>query len=210
MLLTRPNYVLIDYENVQALDLRKLNNPAVHVVLFIGANQKSVPTSLLELSSQMAERPTIITCKVSGKNALDFLMACHAGKLIERHPESFLHFLTKDKGFDALVEMLREQKRFAARADTLEELRFLADPAAQATPDLVHIATERLRATPQNTRPRKLKTLRSSLNSMFKKELSEARLDELVQALISAGLVLVDDKGTVTYGEKLTPVEEKQ
>ena len=39
-------YVLIDYENVQPKDLALLDGQPVHVIVFLGASQKSVPTEL--------------------------------------------------------------------------------------------------------------------------------------------------------------------
>jgi len=49
-----------------------------------------------------------------------------------------------------------------------------------------------------NSKPRKLKTLKSSISSLFPKGLSEAELDGLVQHLQSAGKITVIDN-KVTY-----------
>ncbi len=38
---TKQNYVLVDFENVQAIDPEKLKDLPVKVVLFVGQHQKS-------------------------------------------------------------------------------------------------------------------------------------------------------------------------
>ena len=89
MALTRQNWVLVDYENVQNIDLDLVAGMPVNVILFIGQQQKSVPVALLTKALAMKEQVTVIESAGTGKNAMDFQIAFHAGRITEAHPEAF-------------------------------------------------------------------------------------------------------------------------
>jgi len=116
MALTRQNWVLVDYENVQNIELDLVAGMPVHVILFIGQQQKSVPVALLTKVLAMKEQ---------------------------------------------VIERLRKQ-------------------------------------TPAS-RPRKKRTLLSSVAAMFGKKLAAGEVESLVKQLIANGTVVVGQNDGVTY-----------
>ncbi len=121
----RTNYILIDYENIRSLNLALLNENPVQVLVFVGEQQKRLPT--VEVQKMLTYRGQIrlITMAGTGSNALDFHLAYYAGRISVEDPKAFIHFITKDKGFDPLVAHLKSQKIFAHRSDCLAEIPLL-------------------------------------------------------------------------------------
>ena len=132
MTMTKPNYVLVDFENVQSVDPEKLADLPVKLILFVGRNQKSISIELFRKACALPGRIEVVDAVGAGRNALDFQMACYAGRLAEREPTAFIHFLSKDKGFDVVVQYLKTQRRCAARADSFDTLLFLAPKRQQS------------------------------------------------------------------------------
>jgi hypothetical protein len=206
MALTKPNYVLVDYENVQTLELERVAGLPVKVVLFIGSNQKRVPVELLRKVCAIPGCVEVIESVDAGKNALDFQMACHAGRIAEREPGAFLHFVSRDKGFDAVVRFLKDGGRLAARVDSFSSLAFLnqKDFRALSFEEQLEFVLTRLSKTPVISRPRKLSTLRTSVSAMLGKQLDKATIELIVEALKAQNKIFAGPKGNITY-----PVEAK-
>ncbi len=202
MTLTKQNWVLVDYENVQAVELDLISGLPVQVILFVGPHQKSLPVELFKKGLEMKEKLTVVESAGSGKNALDFQMAFHAGRIAERHPEAFIHFITKDTGFDILVKHMKANKRFADRAVCFASLKFLSPKADFRDMPLqkrAEYAAERLGKPRPAARPRKRKTLVSSISAMFVKQLEMPEVEEVVKALISEGKIIVGENDAITY-----------
>ena len=200
--LTRQNWVLVDYENVQNIALDLVAGLPVHVILFIGQQQKSVPTTLLTRGLAIKEQVTVIESAGTGKNALDFQMAFHAGRITEADPEAYVHFVSKDKGFEVLVKHMKSRKLFADQAASFASLRFLAAkadckvvPAAERAEHVV----ERLRKQTPASRPRKKRTLLSFVAALFGKKLAAGEVESVVKQLIANGTVAVGQNDGVTY-----------
>lgn len=61
----------------------------------------------------------MIRIKGPGKDALDFRIAYYIGKFAEKDPKGMFKIVSKDKGFDPLVEHLRSEKIDCVRIETL-------------------------------------------------------------------------------------------
>ncbi len=202
MALTRQNWVLVDYENVQNIDLDLVAGMPVHVILFIGQQQKSVPVALLTKALTMKEQVTVIESAGTGKNAMDFQMAFHAGQITEAHPEAYVHFVTKDKGFEVLVKHMKSRKLFADQAACFASLKFLvakADFKVVPPAERPEYVLERLRKQTPASRPRKKRTLLSSVAAIFRKTLPAGEVESVVKQLIANGTVAVGQNDGVTY-----------
>jgi hypothetical protein len=196
------HWILVDYENVQDLDLKLVAGHPVRVVLFIGQNQRSVPVDLLSKILMLKEQVVLVQSAGTGRNALDFQMCFHAGHIAACHPDAFIHMVSKDKGFGVLVKHMKDRNLFAEQVGALSEIKFLppkADsksiPAAERTP----YAAERIRRQTPASRPRKRRTLASSVAAMFGKRLSTPEVDAVVEQLISSGIVSIAPNDAVTY-----------
>lgn len=99
------NYVYIDYENMGNLKSFPKIDGAYFV--FIGANQKTVPKSLVFATNE--NKVNWIEIEGSGKNALDFHIAYCLAKN-DSDPEVCHYILSKDKGFDPLIAYVNKTK----------------------------------------------------------------------------------------------------
>jgi hypothetical protein len=188
----KTNFVLIDYENVRthsASDLSVLKSEDFAVKLFLGVHDKMLSVDFVEALLPIGRRVEIIRLKASGANALDFHVAFYIGKLSCQKPESTFHIISKDRDYDALIKNLK------TTGVVVHRHRCIADITMENTTvnDLVATTITALRkaAHPPSTQ----KKLRNAVDQLFKKELSEERLLELIAALSESGVVqIVGDK----------------
>ena len=202
MTITKRNYILIDYENVQEMALERLESLPVSVVIFVGQNQKSIPIELFRKACAFTGLIEVIESVAVGRNALDFQMACYAGAVSEKEPSAFIHFVTKDKGFDAVVTYLKSLGRLAARSDSFLGLGLFAskDEFRKLTIEQRHeYAISKIAKFQTNSRPRKVKTLLSSMNAFFGKQLDESELKEIFDSLVSRNIISVGSSESISY-----------
>lgn len=193
----RTNYVLIDFENVQPTTLAGLDAEHFRLLVFVGANQNKLAFETAAAMQKLGTRADYIKITGNGSNALDFHIAFHIGRLSQLDPDAFFHIVSKDTGFDPLIAHLKERKVFAARSRDVSEIPLLKAANSKSLPDRVSVAVSNLRQRGAS-RPRTLKTLTSTIQSLFQKQLSEVELAELLDALKRDGIVVVTDT-KVTY-----------
>jgi hypothetical protein len=210
MTITKRNYVLVDFENVQALGLEKINGLPVTIVIFSGKNQKTLPIKMVKRLLDYQGKIEFYESAGIGKNALDFQLAFYAGRIFEREPEAFLHIVSHDKGFDPLVAHIKSQGRGCSRVDSFGDLPFShaqedRPPAEKEDYNLfaldkrVEFALSRITKMQPISRPRKLKTLKSAIHSHFLKQLPERDIDLVVTELLKRNKVLVGASNNITY-----------
>lgn len=145
----------------------------------------------------MGGRAEYVKISGVGPNALDFHIAYYIGRLSSSDPDAFFHIISRDSGFDPLIQHLKDQKIFCGRWTSLDEI-----PAVKAT----HIRTPDERARvffgklqlPNSTKPRTEKTLRSSVAAHFQKQLTDAEVSAVIDALHTFGHLSING-GKVTY-----------
>ncbi len=115
-------YLLIDFENVQAVDFAKLDG-SIHVVVFTGAAQTKIPLELVAKTQKMGSRLEWKHIDKAGNNALDFFIAYQLGKIFEKEPLAECFVLSKDKGFDPLLKHLQAKNRKASRIEKIAEIK---------------------------------------------------------------------------------------
>ena len=101
--------------------------------------------------------------------------------------------MSKDKGFDALIGYLKDNGTLARRHASFSEI-----PVLMNTAERVSLMSRQLKSKPDN-RPGKTKTLKSQIQAMFGKSLSEAEVEDTLQALVREKTVALSSKGEVTY-----------
>ena len=181
----KTNYLLIDYENVQPKNLAALNGTKFKVMVFLGANQTKVPVEFAKALQALGTDAEYIQISGNGNNALDFHIAFMMGELSKADPNAYFHIISKDTGFDPLIEHAKTRKIHIQRSKDISE-------------------PEKLDAIIQNlsgrgsSRPRKLKTLKNTINSLFLKSLEESELTNLVQALSKRGHIVIEGEN-VSY-----------
>lgn len=184
----RTNFVLVDFENVQPKDLALLTDGPFKVKVFLGPTQSKIPISLAACLQPLGENAEYVILETAGKNALDFHIAYYIGVLSAADPTAFFHIISKDTGFDSLLKHLKKKKVFAQRSTCIADIPYFK-PALPAVPEaqIETVLTDLVRR--KASKPRTQKTLLSTLNTLFKKELSEQQLAALFEALCRRGIV---------------------
>lgn len=122
--------VLVDFENVQKLDLSILDE-SYRAIVFVGASQAPPKAARNKATAHRFSRVDFQKIEGNGKNALDFHIAFQLGRTFETAPETECIVLSKDKGYDPLLVHLNKKGLTCRRIISLEELlpEVLAAPA---------------------------------------------------------------------------------
>lgn len=191
------NYVLIDFENVQPGNLELLQAHPFKVLVFVGANQTKVPFDLASAMQTLGDSAQYIKISGTGKNALDFHIAYYVGELAAKDPGAYFHIISRDTGFDTLIKHLKGRSIKIQRERDLAEIPVLRLSVASSNDEKVSAIVKNLVGRGQS-KPRKVKTLSNTINSLFTEDLSEQALADLVKALEKKQYIKVAD-GSVTY-----------
>jgi hypothetical protein len=185
-------YVLIDYENIQPADMQALDRDSFHVIVFVGANQTKVTYEAAVVLQRMGERASYIKIAGNGNNALDFHIAFYLGELAAKEPDACFHVVSKDTGFDPLIQHLKSRKISVSRVKTLTDLSILKAASPKVWTDRVSAIVASLTQMGAS-KPRTLKTLASTINAFFQKTLSEAEVQGIIAELTKKGIVVVNE-----------------
>lgn len=117
----KKNLLLVDYENRTQIDLSVLDD-SYRAIIFVGAKQEPPKAARKQSSAHRFERVDFLKVARSGKNALDFHIAFHLGRVFETSPETICIVLSGDKGFDPLLEHLNNNGLKCYRIDSFSEL----------------------------------------------------------------------------------------
>lgn len=192
------NYILIDFENVQPKNLELLRGHAFTLIVFLGANQKSVPFDFAMALQSLGENAGYQKIAGNGSNALDFHIAFYLGELAAKDADAYFHVISRDKGFDPLIAHLRQRKIPARRHVDLSEIPFVKISNASSLDEKIEAIVDSLKSR-GTSRPRKVKTLKGTVNALFLKTLEYEDLEMLVDELKRRGHVVVSDQ-SVSYG----------
>lgn len=103
-------HLLIDFENTQPADLNKIQDDDCQIWLFLGLHQqKNISLDLCESLLRFGKNVHFVRLEKTGKNALDFYLAFYMGRISQTDPEAQICILSKDSGFDRLVEHVGSQ-----------------------------------------------------------------------------------------------------
>jgi len=185
--------VLVDFENVQQVDLSRLDI-GCRVIIFVGSQQKSVPLDLVKNSQKFGERIVWEQVEGHGRNALDFFIAFHLGRVFEKEPETECTVLSRDKGFDPLLRYLTKHGLNCRRVENIRELE--AETIAQDDPAYRRVL-DLLRRSEKRSRPRKRKTLSRLIASLFQKKIAQEEVDRIIGLLMGNGMISEAD-GAIT------------
>lgn len=215
------NHVFLDYENVRKVDTAFFCGKSVTLTLLLGATTKRLDVELVEKLLQHSASVEVIRLNSAGKNALDFTLAYYLGRKTLSDPGAFFHVVTKDKGYDPLIEHLKSTGIEVDRYDDCSSLTFSAIkktagisnrkpsiiPASKAeTPGrsasfvldtAVEFATNHLKKA--KNRPRTKTRLLGYLKSNVGNRISANQANQIVQRLVKEKHIAIDEKGRVTY-----------
>lgn len=188
------NFVLVDFENVQPKNMGLLQEGQYKIKVFLGAKQAKIPLDIARALQAFGPDAEYIQIDGSGSNALDFHIAYYIGRLAIENPGASFHIISKDTGFDPLIQHLKTQKIACQRFNSIADI--FPDKAAKPVSIVEKIDTviDNL-ARRKAAKPQKVKTLRSTINALFLKQLSDAELDKVIELLTKRKVIkIVDDK----------------
>lgn len=193
----RTNYVLIDFENVQPKSLDDLAHDHFKIVVFVGAKQTNVPVEMVT-ALHLRNRIDFIRIAANGSNALDFHIAYYIGRFAAEDPSAYFHIVSKDTGFDPLIDHLRTNKIFAGRVKAISDIPIVRVSNCSSLAERLDAVVGRLRQF-KSAKPKTVKTLSSTIATLFQKKLSEKEVSALVNTLVNKGYVTISSS-KITYG----------
>lgn len=189
--LVKTNYVLIDYENVQPEAMAVLAQEHFKVIVFVGANQAKVTFEVASALQQMGDRAEYVKITGNGSNALDFHIAFYIGVLAGIEPDAYFHIVSKDTGFDPLIQHLKAKKILACRSKDVTDIPIVKAANSKSPADRVAVVIADLKRRGAS-RPRAVKTLSSTISGIFQKQISDHEVASLIAALQKQGVVTVN------------------
>jgi diadenosine tetraphosphate (Ap4A) HIT family hydrolase len=190
-------YVLVDFENVQPKNLELLKEHPFRVLVFIGANQTKFPRHFVVAMQALGEQADYVEIAGSGPNALDFHIAYYIGELAAKEPDAHFHIVSRDRGFDPLIQHLKSKRIRVRREKDLAEIPELRIPDTTSRDEQIDAIVRNLRQR-GHSRPRKVKTLQNTINTLFTKKLEQEELDAIIEELRKRNLIIVK-QNNVSY-----------
>jgi hypothetical protein len=187
--------LLVDYENIQAVDLEALPDD-VKVGFVLGGKQGTLPTNLVVQAQSMGSRFDYVRILSVERNACDFCIAFYLGELLHANPQAECVILSKDKkGFDPLVKHLTVERGFKVRRVSAQ-----LDAFEETSGTTLKTPFERLiwLLKKEKVLPRKRKGLEGKIKHWFP-DLSAADSDGLVAQLFQDGFVKESKEKELTF-----------
>ncbi len=100
--------------------------------------------------------------------------------------------MSKDTGFDPLIQHLKAKKILASRSKDVTEIPIVKAACSKSPAERLEVVIADLQRRGAS-KPRTLKTLASTINSIFQKALSENEVEALLAALQMQGVLTVTE-----------------
>ncbi len=196
---TTPNTILfIDYENITQIRLSRIQRPNLKILIFVGCAQTKIPFELVREAHQLGATVEWIGVEGLGPNSLDFHIIFYLGQISLQAPTTNFVILSRDRGFDPLIQHLGQLGISCKRIENLDRLSQSAD--LSYSPDfLADIALDKLEAIDPKSRPKTKSALYKYLKSLLVKyQPSELDMEQLLELLFAGGKI-IKAQGKVSY-----------
>ena len=194
----RMNYIFVDYENVQEVDLDLIVGKPVKVFLVVGQRRKTLPSLLARQIHQYHDQVTWIESEGATNNALDLVLAYHVGLQAKADPKGYFHILARDKDYDALIKHLRANSILASRDDEFARIPALVAITRLSLEERVKWVVERFQKN-QASRPKRKQSLLTTIRAFCRKELPEEEVQQIVTVMVARKLIELTPQGGVVY-----------
>jgi hypothetical protein len=118
------NHVFVDFENVHQVDLSLIGAKGVSFTLMVGPQQGKLDSDLVMRLMEHSASVRMVKLKKKGSNAVDFALVYYLGQVAITDPTAYFHIISKDAGYDPLIDHLRERHMNVRRHVSCEELTF--------------------------------------------------------------------------------------
>jgi hypothetical protein len=193
----KTNFVLVDFENVQPKNVSLLHGHSFKIKVFVGANQSKISFDMARALQAYGPDAEYIQIDGNGKNALDFHISYYIGRLAAATPDASFYLISKDKGFDPLIKHLKAQGISCQRSSSIADIQGVKISSSKTISDRVDtVKPFDSRSTPEKAdavinhlarfkaaKPKTLKTLRGTINALFKSKHSECRAGRAYRAI---------------------------
>ena len=151
-------YILVDFENIQPLDMGLLNGDQYQLRIFRGPHQKKLDFDIVEALQPLGDRVKYLQSDRHGKNALDLHIAFYMGRLLqeleadgspERKATRFV-VISHDGGFDALMGHVQSLGYAAMKAASIRQALGLDELITEAGNGLQPMLAGNAGLTPHN------------------------------------------------------------
>jgi hypothetical protein len=190
--------LFIDYENVTQVKLSSLQQPNLKIFIFVGCAQAKIPFELVREAHQLGASVEWIGVEGTGPNALDFHIVFYLGQISLQAPTSNYIILSRDRGFDPLIQHLTKLGISCRRIDRLELLSGESD-LTLSQDFLSEVALAKLAAVAAKSRPKKRSTLYTYIKSILTKyHPSDAEIRQLLDMWFVTEKV-IESKDKINY-----------
>lgn len=186
----KPNYVLVDYENVQPEAISALDKEHFKVIVFVGSTQSKVTYEVAIAMQKLGDRGEYIKISGNGPNALDFHIAFYIGRISSIEPDTYFHIVSKDTGFDPLIAHLKSLKIPVHRSKDVSEIPIVKVSTSKTIDEKILVVIEYLKSRGTAV-PKTVKTLTSTIQSVFQKNILESEQETIIAALQELGAIAV-------------------
>ena len=197
------NYILVDFENVQNIDLNSIKDKNYYIKIFIGTNQTKIPVELVLKSQELGSQVEWIQINGSGKNALDFHITFILGRLTQNDPDAFFHIISKDTGFDPLIAYLKSQKVFCKRSEDIAVItksQSLVWDETISFEDTYKMIIDKLSLIDKNCRPKAEDTLKNYIKSRLGLRELAPIVNDIYQKLLDCKKIYFNKAKKIEYG----------
>ncbi len=180
--------LMVDYENVQGLTLESLDPNNVEVWFFVGKSQNKIPFDLVESTQPFGNSLRWIKIEGNGKNNLDFHMVFELGRLsVNKEGVGDIYMLSKDKGFDSVVQYANRLGLKVKRIVNLSQLPSSEQGAPKST--YTGVVVSNLSKIPASRRPRTKSSLTTHLKNTFSGRIEESDIETVMEQLFMEGKI---------------------
>jgi hypothetical protein len=178
-------------------DISSFENDNFRIIIFVGANQTKIPLKLASSLQRMGKKAEYVEIAGNGPNALDFHIAFYLGKLTASEPEAYFHIISKDKGFDPLIQHLKAKKILIGRSSDVNEIPMVRIVNIKSNEERIQMVIDKIKQ-PQVSKPRTVKTLSSTIAALFHKEISDDEIAAVISGMVTIKFITVTEN-KVTY-----------
>lgn len=193
------NYILVDYENVQNIDLNSIKGKNFYIKIFVGTNQTKIPVELVLKSQELGIQVEWIQINGSGKNALDFHITFVLGRLTQKDSDAFFYIISKDTGFDPLIAYLKSQKILCKRSEEISLITSLVWDETISSEETYKIVFQKLASIDKKCRPKSESTLKNYIKAQLGLKESTPIVNEVYQKFLSSKKIHFDQAKKIEY-----------
>ncbi len=111
----------------------------------------------------------------NGPDSLDFHITYYIGNLAAAEPVAYFHIISKDRGFDPLIQHLKSTQVLVSRVKVIGDIPTAKAVTAMTPKERLDVVVAKLRQNEAN-RPRTVKTLSGTIAALFAEPMTNSAM----------------------------------